>query len=209
MSDSSRTSMRISDPGRRGVLGLLAAGLVLAAAPVRAQTTAAASALIEALSADLVRIVNSGKSAAQLTGDFERLLARYADMPAVSASVLGPPWRGASAGQKQAFVAAFQGYLARKYGAQFDEYRNARIDVKGARDGGKAGVLVTTQVVRPNQSPVAVDWQISDRSGAPKVVNLVIEGVSMLATERAEIGALLEASKGSVDGLIGALQARA
>jgi ABC-type transporter MlaC component len=34
----------------------------------------------------------------------------------------------------------------------------------------------------------------------------VIEGVSMLATERAEIGAMLEASGGSIDGLIGQLQ---
>ena len=63
--------------------------------------------------------------------------------------MLGPPWRSASQGQRQAFVAAFQSYLARKYGAQFDEYRNARIEVTGAKDGGKAGVLVLTRVVRP------------------------------------------------------------
>ena len=130
-------------------------------------------------------------------------------MPAVSASVLGPPWRSASQGQKQAFVAAFQSYLSRKYGAQFDEYRNARIEVTGARDGGRAGVLVQTRVVRPGQQAIAVDWQISDRSGQPRVVNLVIEGVSMLATERAEVGAMLEASRGSIDGLVGQLRARA
>ena len=85
-------------------------------------------------------------------------------------------------------------YLSRKYGAQFDEYRNARIEVTGAKDGGKAGVLVQTRVVRPGQQAIAVDWQISERSGQARVVNLVIEGVSMLATERAEIGAMLEAA---------------
>ena len=127
-------------------------------------------------------------------------------MPAVAASVLGPPWREASQGQKQAFVAAFQGYLSRKYGAQFDEYRNARIEVTGASDGGRAGVLVQTRVVRPGQQAIAVDWQISERSGAARVVNLVIEGVSMLATERAEVGAMLEASRGNIDGLIGQLR---
>ena len=41
------------------------------------------------------------------------------------------------------------------------------------------------------------------------MVNLVIEGVSMLATERAEVGAMLEASRGSIDGLIGQLRGRA
>ena len=77
----------------------------------------------------------------------------------------------------------------------------------GSRDGGRAGVLVNTRVVRPGQEDIAVDWQISERSGAAKVVNLVIEGVSMLANERAEVGAMLEAQRGSVDGLIRALSA--
>ncbi len=200
-----RTSDRI---GRRGALGLLAAAALIAG-PARAAATDRATALVDTLSAELTRLMNSGRSGSQLYGEFERLLARYADMPAVAASVLGPPWRSASQGQRQGFVAAFQSYLARKYGAQFDEYRNARIEVTGAKDAGKAGVLVLTRVVRPGQQAIAVDWQISERSGQARVVNLVIEGVSMLATERAEVGAMLEASRGSVDGVIGQLRGRA
>ena len=118
------------------------------------------------LARELTQLVNSGRGEAQMYAGFEGILARYADMPAVAASVLGPPWRGASAGQRQAFVAAFQRYLSRRYGKQFREYRNARIDVTGARDGGKAGVLVKTTVVRPGQEDIAVDWQVSDRSGS-------------------------------------------
>ena len=78
--------------------------------------------------------------------------------------------------------------------------------VTGARDGGKAGVLVETTVRRPGQDDIGVDWQVSDRSGAPRVVNLVIEGVSMLANERAEVGAMLDAQGASIDGLIGQLR---
>jgi phospholipid transport system substrate-binding protein len=55
---------------------------------------------------------------------------------------------------------------------------------------------------RPGQADIAVGWQVSDRSGSPRVVNLVIEGVSMLANERAEVGAMLDAQGGSIDGLI-------
>ena len=117
------------------------------------------------------------------------------------------PWRGASAAQRQGFVAAFQRYLSRRYGKQFRDYRNARIEVTGARDGGKAGVLVQSRVLRPGQEPIAVDWQISERSGQAKVVNLIIEGVSMLASERAQIGAMLDAQRGSLDALIAQLRA--
>jgi len=196
---------------RRRVLGLLLAACAVPLLPRVAFATAAdrAVALVTSISAELTQLVNSGRSEAQMYAEFERLLARYADMPAVAAATLGPAWRGASNAQKQAYVAAFQSYLARKYGRQFREYRNASINVTGARDAGKAGVLVQTTVVRPGQANIAVDWQISDRSGSPRAVNLIIEGVSMLANERAEIGAMLDAQGGSIDRLTAELKGRA
>lgn len=198
---------------RRGVILALGAAGILALAGwpsgAAAAATDDATAAVTQLAADLTRIVNSGKGETALYADFERMLVKYADMPAVAASVLGPPWRSASPAQKQAFVAAFQAYLARKYGRQFRDWQDATISVTGAKDGGKAGILVASRVRRPGQEDVGVDWQISARSGSPKVVNLIIEGVSMLANERAEIAAILETQKGSVDGLIGALKAQA
>lgn len=154
------------------------------------------------LSTELIGLLRSGRSEAQLYADFERLLVRYADLPVVAASALGPPWRAASAAQKTTYVAAFQGYLARKYGKQFRDYQSATIAVVRARDAGRSGVLVETQVTRPGRDGFVVEWQVSERGGAPKVVNLIIEGVSMLTNERAEVGALLEAEGGSLDRLI-------
>jgi phospholipid transport system substrate-binding protein len=188
---------------RRQLLGGIAAFATVAALgrPARAATTASATAFVTKLTQELLALVTSGQPDARVYAGFESILARYADMPAVAASVLGPPWRGASAAQKQAFVAAFQHYLARRYGKQFRDYRSAKFQVTGAKDGGKAGILVATKVLRPGQDAIAVDWQVSDRSGQTKVVNLIIEGVSMLATERAQIGAMLDAQKGSLDRL--------
>ena len=141
---------------------------------------------------------------------FEGILARYADMPAIAASALGPPWRSASAAQKQALRRGVPAAICRGATASSSATtQNARIDVTGAKDGGKAGVLVQTKVVRPGQDDIDVDWQVSDRSGAAKVVNLIIEGVSMLANERAEVGAMLDAQRGNLDALIAQLKTAA
>ncbi len=204
--------MRTTDPGWTRRRLLVSGGVIalVAATPMRAAATATdrAQALVTGLSAELLSLVNSGRPEAQIYAGFEQILVRYGDMPAVAASVLGPPWRNASAAQRQAFVAAFQAYLSRRYGRQFREYQNAQINVVRVRDAGNSGVLVQTVVVRPNQPDINVEWQVSERSGSAKVVNLIIEGVSMLANERAEIGAMLEAQRGSIDGLIGAMRAR-
>ena len=153
------------------------------------------------LASDLTQLINSGRSEAQIYTGFERLLSTYADMPAVAASVLGPPWRGASSAQQRAFIAAFQSYLSHKYGRQFRDYKNATIKVPGARDGGQAG-----RSRQHHRGPTRAGkhrGRLADQRAQrqPKVVNLVIEGVSMLANERAEIGAMLDAQGGSVDGL--------
>jgi phospholipid transport system substrate-binding protein len=196
---------------RRRVLTLAGAAALVVAVPWRAAATAVARAetLVTSLSAELLALVNSGRSEAQIYAGIEQILVRYGDMPAVAASVLGPPWRSASAAQRQGFVAAFQSYLSRRYGRQFREYQNARINVVRVRDAGNSGVLVQTVVVRPSQPDINVEWQVSERSGRARVVNLIIEGVSMLANERAEVGAMLEAQRGSIDGLINAMRARA
>ncbi|WP_299130920.1 phospholipid-binding protein MlaC [uncultured Amaricoccus sp.] len=167
-----------------------------------ADAVGGARQLVTALSAELQKMVNSGQAQSGQIATFQQIIGRYADMGPVAASILGQPWRTASPAQKQAFVAAFQSYFSRKYGNTFSQYKNASIEVSGAKDGGKSGVLVSSVVKRPGQANIAVDWQISARSGAPKVVNLIIEGVSMLANERAEVGAMLDAQGGDLDRLI-------
>jgi phospholipid transport system substrate-binding protein len=196
--------------GRRALLsGGLALGLVLALPSAgRASAPERAQVLVTQLSRELLALVNSGRTEAQIYGEFERILTRYADMPAVAAATLGPPWRSASPQQQERFVAAYRAYLARRYGRQFRDFRQSNLAIARVRDAGAAGVLVETRLSRPGRADIAVDWQVSERSGQPRVVNLVFEGISMLANERAEIGTMLEGQRGSIDGLIETLRAR-
>lgn len=204
----SDTGIRLSR--RAALLGAAGLGLVAGlSGPVFAQGTAPAEALVTTLSAELTTLVNSGKSAPQVISAFQAILGRYADMPAIGASVVGPAWRSATPAQKQAFVPAFTGYFARRYGKTFSDYKNAAITVTGSEDAGKAGTLVHSVVKRPGQPDIRVDWQISDRSGSAKVVNLLIEGVSALSNERAEMGALLDAQGGNLDAVIAKMKSGA
>jgi phospholipid transport system substrate-binding protein len=50
----------------------------------------------------------------------------------------------------------------------------------------------------PGQAPYAVSFMVSDRSGADKFFDLLIEGVSLIKTEQTEIGAMLDRRGGSV-----------
>ena len=97
---------------------VLAGALALLAAPAALALNAnEASALIQQVTGEITSVINSGKGEAAMLRDFERIFARYADVPTIARSALGPDARRASQAQLRAFTQAFQGYMARKYGA--------------------------------------------------------------------------------------------
>lgn len=187
-----------ADPIRRRLLGTGLAAAVLWPLPVRALTTAEASQLIDRVLADINRVINSGRSEAQILAEFERIFARYSDVPIIARSALGVAARQASAEQMRAFTAAFQGYISRKYGRRFRELIGGELRVEQARPYRNFFEVKTIALLR-GQAPFEVVFLVSDRSGRDLFFNIFIEGVNMLATERTEIGALLDRHRGSID----------
>jgi phospholipid transport system substrate-binding protein len=194
-------------PTRRTIIltGLATAGASLFPGAAVALTTTQASALVVQVADEITRIINSGQSENAMIRDFERMMVRYGDMPTIAQSVLGPPARSASAGQISGFAEAFQGYMARKYGRRFREFVGGNVTVTGAQDTGRY-VEVLSTVTMPSQGPFEVRFRVWDRSGRPLFIDLLIEGVSLVISERAEIGSLLDRNGGSVDATTAALR---
>lgn len=193
---------------RRNFNMALTAGAVTVAMPrmALAITVDDARALVGRTIDGVNSIINSGKSESAMLNDFEKLFARYADVPVIARSALGVAAKSASKGQFSAFTKAFQGYISRKYGRRFREFTGGRIEVTGAKPL-KSYFEVVSVAYLPGEAPFDLRWHVSDKSGKDLFFNLIIEGVNMLASERAEIGALLDKRKGNIDQLIEDLKA--
>ncbi len=192
---------------RRSILALMASAAILPSQSL-ALSAGAAKSMIQNVVTEIMGHVNSNRSEAAILAEFKKIFLRLADVPIIARSVLGNPWRSASQAQRSAFVSAFQDYLANKYGKRFHGYRGATVSVVSAKDQGSKGVIVRCTVKARGASSFNVDWHLSDRSGNTKVINLYLEGVSMLSQERSEIRAMLEANRNQLDGLIAELRRR-
>lgn len=194
-------------PTRRAVViaGCVAAGTAILPLRALALSTAQASGLVELVAAEITRIINSGQSETTMIRDFERMMALYGDMPTITQSVLGPPARTASPTQLADFADAFKGYMARKYGRRFREYIGGTVSVTGAQDTGRY-IEVIGQVLLRGQAPFEVRFRVWDRSGQALFIDMLIEGVSLVITERSEIGAILDRNGGSIDAAAAALR---
>jgi phospholipid transport system substrate-binding protein len=193
----------LSNPSRRSLMLAMASAMALAGLPraAAALTVDQARDLVDKTVADINAIINSGKSESAMLKSFEQLFASYADVPAIARSALGPAARTASKAQLAAFTKAFQGYISRKYGRRFREFIGGRIEVSDAREV-KSFVEVISTAYLQGEAPFEVRWHVSDKAGKALFFNIIIEGVNMLAAERAEIGALLDQRGGNLDQLI-------
>ncbi|WP_226551104.1 MlaC/ttg2D family ABC transporter substrate-binding protein [Celeribacter naphthalenivorans] len=187
---------------RRSVLAALGATLILPQAAL-AFSASQAEALIGKAVNDINAIINSGKSEAAMYVDFERVLTRYADMPNIARSVLGPPARSASSAQLNAFTKAFQTYVARKYGSRFREFIGGKVEVNSTQQVNSVYDVRCTAILR-GEPPFAISFIVHDKAG--KFIDLQIEGISLLKSERAEIGAMLDKAGGNIDALTASLR---
>jgi len=188
---------------RRNFLTAAGATTLAAAipAPSFALTASQAEGLVNTAVGDINGVIASGASINSMVNSFKGIFDRYADTAYLAAYALGNDGRSATNAQKQAFGDAFGVYLANKYGRRFNEFAGGQIQVQGSRPVNSYIEVQTVAVLR-NQSPFQVDFHVSDRVGRPVFFNLIVEGVNMLLSERAEIGALLDARGGNLDALI-------
>ena len=66
-----------------------------------------------------------------------------------------------------------------------------------------------SQIVRPQDAvPIPVDWRPSVCDGLYKVSDIVIDGISMAATQRAEFGQMIQRNGGRVESLLAIMRQR-
>jgi len=141
---------------------------------------------------------------------FAKLFNQNFDLKTIGRFVLGRHWREASDDQKAQYQQLFEKMVITVYTQRFDNYAGQQFSVHGSTpvDGAASDVLVHSQIVQTEQGapPVAVDWRVRSEGSQNKVVDVMVEGVSMSLTQRNDFDGVV--AQGGMDGLIRDLQAR-
>ena len=166
-----------------------------------------AKAHVEKTLNDLRALLRQPGTGASRAPQLQSIMQERANLPLLARFSAGRAWREMSKGQQSEFVEAFSRYVSVTYSRRFDEYSgDPDISVGRAVDAGRKGILVESPIAVPDGEPIVVEWLVSDRGGRIEVVDLVIEGISMAATQREEINAMLDKRNGDVDALIAHLK---
>lgn len=192
---------------RRGFLAMIiaAACAIGWAAPVSAASDADAQRLIKDLTDEAMAMASAQLTADQKQGRFRELLHSSFDLTEISRFILGRYWRTATSEQQREFLRLFEDLTVLTWVKRFDDYGGETMDVVQTTREGDQGLLIETRVNRSAGQPVVVTWRVRDKDGRLKVIDIVVEGVSMAITYRSEYGSALQ-SAGGLDGLLNAMR---
>jgi phospholipid transport system substrate-binding protein len=115
------------------------------------------------------------------------------DLPAMAEVAGGPPWRNLTDEQKKQFVDVFKRYTYATYASRFDGYDGERFETTGEQPGRNSTVLVNTQLVRPKDEPIALNYLVHQTEEGPRVIDVFLKGAfSELASKRSEYVAVIQ-----------------
>ncbi len=141
------------------------------------------------------------------------LIESETNLSLLARMTLGRHWRRASIEQRKVFVDVFRRYLLQSFTSRLRRYAGAglgtvhdRVTILATKKAGKSDVVVRSLIKPPSGAPLEVDWRLRSRDGRFFIIDLVVEGVSLLITQRSEFGSVVE--RIGIDGLIGELKTR-
>lgn len=124
----------------------------------------------------------------------------------ISRFVVGRYWRSMTKEQKSEYQTLFLEWVVMNYSIKLNGYTDRSIVVVKSMDvGNNKDVFITTNIISLNSEPdIRVDWRVRNYNGRYKIIDIVIEGTSMLITQKSEFESVIR--RQGIDGFIDSLK---
>lgn len=188
---------------RRDLL-VLATGLLGAPVVTRAGT---ASTFVAQLGERAIAVLSQEDLApAARRESLAELLSDGFDVELIARLALGRPYRELDPQQRADYERLFRAFVLATYSARLERYAGERLVVLRETATSSGDIVVASEIRRAGAEPLRVDWRVRLGPDGPKIVDVIVEGVSMVVTQRNEFQAVVAAR--GIAGLLDLLRER-
>ena len=182
--------------GIRGIAGLALSGfLVLVNLEVARASPEEAAAFIEVLGTEAISTLGDpALSEERRIEEFRRLLYQGFDIRTIGRFALGRYWRRTTQDQRSEYEALFGEFLVSTYASRLNRYFGETLYVQGARGDGEDDAIVMSEIRHADWPPLKVNWRVRRSSSDYKIIDVIIEGLSMAITQRDEFASVIQRS---------------
>jgi len=155
----------------------------------------------------ITSMTTKGLAVSERTQNFRKLFIGSVDLPTIGKFALGRHWRTATPEQQREFLGLFEDMLVLTWSARFkDAADHVTFQVVDAKSDADQGIIVESRILREKQEPVSVLWRLRTNEGSFRVIDLIVEGTSMLVEYREEYASVINQNGGKIEGLLDALR---
>ena len=123
---------------------------------------------------------------------------------------MGRYWKTANATQRADFIKVYRDFNTKTWSKRFDEFKGRHFDFHGTSPSNSEGqVFVNTTVDMGEGAPAKVVFRVKDDKDTLKIVDIIIENVSLAITARNEYTAYIKKAPNGIDDLIKDLRQKA
>lgn len=186
-------------------LSLLLIALFSFIGVARADINAAkATQMIEDVTKEgIEKIINSNKSQEEKDQTFRKLFTENLDLDFIGKYVLGRYWRVATPAQKKEFISLYRELNVQTWSKRFDEFKGKNFIFDGTSPANNPEqIFVETKVPMQEGAPASVKWRVKETNGKLKVIDIIVENVSLAQTARNEYTSFIAKSPKGVEGLL-------
>ena len=136
---------------------------------------------------------------------FRKLMLDSFDLRGGGKWVVGRYWRRISAQEQTEYLKLFEEFIISTYTKRFKSYIHTKLKINGTTSRRKSA-FVNTQIIRDNAKPIRIVWRVKISEGRYKIIDIIIEGVSWIQTQRSEFVSVIRNNGGNFASLIMALE---
>ncbi len=101
----------------------------------------------------------------------------------------------------------FKIYLIKSYSLKLNSYSGEIISITGSKKLNEKYILVNSKVSKEGQNTgIEVDWRVKIEDEKMKIVDLVVEGISLAVAQRAEFTSIMKNNNDDIEVLLLKLQ---
>jgi phospholipid transport system substrate-binding protein len=156
------------------------------------QSEAGAHAVIEKTVEEVLNVLaDKSVSTEERLHAIEEIVYGRFDLQAMSRLVLARNWQRFSKEQRVEYVNEFKTYLSNNYGSRIERYDQEHVEILDARDEPRGDVIVHTKIAGGQFDGALVDYRLRNTAGEWRVIDVVIEGISMVSNFRDQFKAVV------------------
>lgn len=161
---------------------------------------AMAKTFIQSMGDDVISYISdSNKTSEEKRQKLQEVLNKNFDLNTISRFAIGHYWNDLNDLQKAQYKKLYEEKIVSVYADKFSNYSGQTFATSDARKTGSSDYTIDSKITTTEGTEIPVSWQLRNKGGDFKIIDVAIEGVSMIVTQKSDFSSAIQRNGGKAD----------